>query len=93
MPVSPTIVRSRNARIVVVSKVKKTMQFRSDDGQSANSGREYAKEMGHIARSCKEERAPVERVEVKCVNCSAVGHRARDCPEPRRDQFACRNCG
>lgn len=49
--------------------------------------------MGHIARSCKEERSLIERVEVKCVNCSAVGHRARDCPEPRRDQFACRNCG
>lgn len=50
-------------------------------------------EMGHIARSCKEERALHERVEVKCVNCSAVGHRARDCPEPRVDKFACRNCG
>lgn len=49
--------------------------------------------MGHISRSCKEERAERERVEVKCVNCSAVGHRARDCPEPRRDKFACRNCG
>ena len=21
-----------------------------------------------------------------------VGHRARDCPEPRKDRFACRNC-
>lgn len=21
-----------------------------------------------------------------------VGHRARDCPEPRKDKFACRNC-
>jgi len=50
-------------------------------------------ELGHVSRSCKEERAERERVEVKCVNCNAVGHRARDCPEPRRDQFACRNCG
>lgn len=49
--------------------------------------------MGHISRSCKEERTERERVEVKCVNCSAVGHRARDCPDPRRDKFACRNCG
>ncbi|GAB1200865.1 hypothetical protein APSETT444_010245 [Aspergillus pseudonomiae] len=49
--------------------------------------------MGHTARGCKEERVVHERVEVKCVNCSAVGHRARDCTEPRRDRFACRNCG
>lgn len=48
--------------------------------------------MGHTARGCKEEHVH-ERVEVKCVNCSAVGHRARDCTEPRRDRFACRNCG
>jgi hypothetical protein len=49
--------------------------------------------MGHTARGCKEERALVERVEVKCVNCNASGHRARDCTEPRVDRFACRNCG
>lgn len=50
--------------------------------------------MGHTARGCKEERPALERVvEVKCVNCSATGHRARDCPEPRRDPYACRNCG
>ncbi|KAE8161535.1 hypothetical protein BDV40DRAFT_267776 [Aspergillus tamarii] len=51
------------------------------------------KEMGHTARGCKEEHVVHERVEVKCVNCSAVGHRARDCTEPRHDRFACRNCG
>lgn len=34
----------------------------------------------------------VDRVGVKCVNCDAEGHRARDCPEPRKDKFACRNC-
>ena len=33
-----------------------------------------------------------DRVAVKCVNCEAIGHRARDCPEPRKDRFACRNC-
>lgn len=49
--------------------------------------------MGHTARGCKEERAVHERVEVKCVNCNAVGHRARDCTEARHDRFACRNCG
>lgn len=49
--------------------------------------------MGHTVRGCKEERAVIERVEVKCVNCDNVGHRARDCPEPRRDKYVCRNCG
>lgn len=50
--------------------------------------------MGHTARGCKEERVVnFERVEVKCVNCDGVGHRARDCTEPRHDKFACRNCG
>lgn len=50
-------------------------------------------EMGHTARGCKQERAVIERVEVKCVNCHATGHRARDCTEKRHDKFACRNCG
>jgi Fe2+ or Zn2+ uptake regulation protein len=34
-----------------------------------------------------------ERPEVKCFNCNGTGHRVRDCPEPRHDKFACRNCG
>ncbi|QGA16444.1 hypothetical protein EYB26_004111 [Talaromyces marneffei] len=52
-------------------------------------------ELGHIAKSCKQERTMIERVEIKCVNCSEVGHRARDCTKQReqRDKFACRNCG
>ena len=50
-------------------------------------------ELGHTAKNCKEERRIVmDRVEVKCVNCEEVGHRARDCPKARTDRFACRNC-
>lgn len=49
--------------------------------------------MGHGSKACKQERNTIERVEVKCVNCGNVGHRARDCTEKRRDRFACRNCG
>ena len=50
-------------------------------------------ELGHTVRACPEEAMEItDRVEVKCVNCEAVGHRARDCPEPRKDRFACRNC-
>ncbi len=49
-------------------------------------------EMGHTIRGCSEEALEVDRVGVKCVNCDENGHRARDCPEPRKDKFACRNC-
>ena len=37
-------------------------------------------ELGHTVRACTEERSEMDRIEVKCVNCEAVGHRARDCP-------------
>lgn len=50
-------------------------------------------EFGHISRSCPQERIAVEQVEIKCVNCNELGHRVRDCKEPRRNKFACRNCG
>ncbi|KAK4456946.1 hypothetical protein QBC42DRAFT_189805, partial [Cladorrhinum samala] len=50
-------------------------------------------ELGHMARSCPQEKVEVERVLIKCYNCDEVGHRVRDCPTPRVDKFACKNCG
>lgn len=50
-------------------------------------------ELGHISRSCKEERTENERVEIKCSNCDGVGHRVRDCTQQRKNKHACRNCG
>ena len=50
-------------------------------------------ELGHTTRACPEEAVEnADRVQVKCVNCEEIGHRARDCPTPRVDKFACRNC-
>ncbi|KEZ40727.1 HIV-2 retropepsin [Scedosporium apiospermum] len=52
------------------------------------------KEMGHTRKHCQAE--PVEnesRTVIKCYNCDGVGHRVRDCPEPRGMKNACRNCG
>ncbi|KAF7914885.1 hypothetical protein BELL_0029g00140 [Botrytis elliptica] len=42
-------------------------------------------ELGHTVKHCTEERVEGERVQVH-------GHRVRDCPIPREDKFACRNC-
>ncbi|KAJ5345040.1 hypothetical protein N7452_003044 [Penicillium brevicompactum] len=51
-------------------------------------------ELGHIRKSCKEERAEIEdRVEIKCSNCEEVGHRVRDCKVKRKYKHGCRNCG
>ncbi|KAJ5779660.1 transcriptional regulator family: Zinc finger CCHC-type [Penicillium paradoxum] len=51
-------------------------------------------QLGHIARSCKEERQDNnDRVEIKCSNCDQVGHRVRDCTQRRRYKKGCRNCG
>ncbi|OQE96734.1 hypothetical protein PENNAL_c0001G00878 [Penicillium nalgiovense] len=51
-------------------------------------------ELGHISRSCKEERAEGnDRVEIKCSNCDGVGHRVRDCRQQRKNKHSCRNCG
>ena len=50
-------------------------------------------ELGHTTRGCPEEAFDnPDKVEVKCVNCEEVGHRARDCTVARTDRFACRNC-
>ena len=51
-------------------------------------------EMGHIAKSCPAEEAleDVEKTVMKCKNCDQLGHRVRNCPMPRVDRFACRNC-
>ncbi|KAI9932844.1 hypothetical protein MW887_009096 [Aspergillus wentii] len=45
-------------------------------------------EMGHTARGCKEDRAPIERVEVKYSD-----HKAADCPNPRSAEgVECKRC-
>ncbi|TKX20844.1 putative nucleic acid binding protein 22 [Elsinoe australis] len=49
-------------------------------------------ELGHITKSCPNERVEREKMEIKCFNCSEVGHYLRDCPNPRQDKNACRNC-
>jgi predicted RNA-binding Zn-ribbon protein involved in translation (DUF1610 family) len=50
--------------------------------------------LGHISRSCKEERAEGnDRVEIKCSNCEELGHRVRDCVRQRKNKHGCRNCG
>ena len=58
------------------------------DAARANS----PSELGHIAKSCKDEKKERERIQIKCVNCGEVGHRARDCTQQRVNRFACRNC-
>lgn len=55
-------------------------------------------EKGHSKRECEIEQAEdeFERVVLKCGNCSALDHRLRDCPEPRKPDYnpnACKNCG
>lgn len=50
-------------------------------------------ELGHTKARCPEEKRESERVQVKCYLCEQIGHRMRDCKQPRVDKFACRNCG
>ena len=48
--------------------------------------------LGHISKHCTEEREEREQVQIKCIICEEIGHRARDCKQPRVDPNACRNC-
>lgn len=36
-------------------------------------------ELGHIAKSCPQEKFEKDRVEIRCYNCDEIGHRVRDC--------------
>ncbi|TGZ76806.1 hypothetical protein EX30DRAFT_311963, partial [Ascodesmis nigricans] len=51
------------------------------------------KEKGHTSRTCDIEKDKEELPMVKCINCTSLDHRMRDCPEPRKNFNACRNCG
>ncbi|KAM6528534.1 hypothetical protein FALCPG4_009510 [Fusarium falciforme] len=52
------------------------------------------KELGHISKYCTQEKAErTDAPKISCYNCGGEGHRVRDCPEPRVDKFACKNCG
>lgn len=60
--------------------------------------RSVTTEKGHSKRECEIDQAEdeFERVVLKCGNCSALDHRLRDCPEPRKPDYnpnACKNCG
>lgn len=50
-------------------------------------------ELGHTLNQCKQERTEYERPVVKCSNCGDPGHRVRDCTQPRKSRYGCRNCG
>ena len=68
----------------------KNSGVRTDFGSTSKHSR--LTELGHIAKSCKEEKVEIDHPHVQCVNCEELGHRARDCTQPRKDRFACRNC-
>ena len=47
-------------------------------------------------KNCPEEKREREQKDaITCANCNNEGHRARDCPEPRKTSRGkgCRNCG
>jgi len=43
-------------------------------------------EIGHISKSCPEDKLEMEQVVIKCYNCDQVGHRVRDC------KYSCLRC-
>lgn len=51
-------------------------------------------ELGHTRKHCKDSRPPavIQGSVLHCYNCDEDGHRYRDCPKPREDKNACRNC-
>ena len=96
-PESPeeNLTRLEQAGIPVDRKIPKCTNCESESGPGRFSLHvANPAELGHIAKSCTEDaRERSDKVEVRCVNCDDVGHRVRDCPKPRKDRFACRNCG
>ncbi|KAH8811849.1 hypothetical protein F5884DRAFT_292586 [Xylogone sp. PMI_703] len=68
----------------------------SDAGEPVDRGMpkcQNCNALGHTSKFCKEEKVENnDRPSVLCYNCNEVGHRVRDCPIPREDRFACRNC-
>ncbi|KAK7220629.1 hypothetical protein V2G26_008632 [Clonostachys chloroleuca] len=69
-----------------------------DAGDVVSNGKPLCsncKQVGHIAKSCTEEKVENmgDKPKVSCSNCQEDGHRIRDCPIPRVDKFACKNCG
>ncbi|KAK3707830.1 hypothetical protein LTR37_011832 [Vermiconidia calcicola] len=51
-------------------------------------------QLGHIMKSCPEEKREKEQVVMSCGNCNEPGHRNRDCDKPRKTSGkTCKNCG
>ena len=49
-------------------------------------------ELGHMTRSCPQEKMINDRAEVKCALCDQVGHRVRDCTEERKKPGGPKEC-
>jgi hypothetical protein len=92
---SPTAPRPRE-REVWPKTPEKNMERLKDAGEVVDRGLpkcNNCNELGHISKQCTEEKRETNTVTViKCYNCDGEGHRVRDCPTPRVDKFACKNC-
>lgn len=54
----------------------------ADAGETVDRGKPKCHncgEIGHISKSCPQEKREVEAPTIKCFNCDGVGHRMRDC--------------